>query len=382
MASNSAFKEQSALKHTRHYNLVDWISTLPDEILVNIISLLKFSEALSTSLLSSKWIHLWKSAVSVLDFDGLKLLDISQPLLPAEPMGMNKRVEYLDLSFGVMSDVYYFQDHGDYSLSGDCYDYIKTPAGLSNIKHLRSLRLSYVDVEEETLEYIIFSCPLLQELAVYNASSLYDLWVLGSPSSPLALKYLEVTSCDHLSSMLIDHAPSLTHLVHNGLWTDVHVENCASLVDVDISFVDRYELPAVAFSCLSAYAGQLEFLSLGLDPNNILFSEVDELTSLEQLKIRVTGAKSYHSILGLVPLINACPRLHTLRVELTVEFDPDWSDCGGFTFEDDRVYRDSIKVVEIINFNGYDVDCEFVEYVMEYFTGLERIVIERGGLDI
>ncbi|CAN1244197.1 hypothetical protein LINPERPRIM_LOCUS5984 [Linum perenne] len=157
-----------------------------------------------------------------------------------------------------MSDVYYFQDHGDYSLSA--------PAGLSNIKHLRSLRLSYVDVEEETLEYIIFSCPLLQELAVYNASSLYDLWVLGSPSSPLALKYLEVTSCDHLSSMLIDHAPSLTHLVHNGLWTDVHVENCASLVDVDISFVDRYELPAVAFSCLSAYAGQLEFLSLGLDP--------------------------------------------------------------------------------------------------------------------
>ncbi|CAN1826660.1 hypothetical protein LINPERHAP1_LOCUS31654, partial [Linum perenne] len=154
----------------------------------------------------------------------------------------------------------------------------------SNIKHLRSLRLSYVDVEEGTIEYIIFNCPLLGELAVDNAKSLHNLRIEGSSSSspPLALKYLEVRDCFHLISMEIDHAPNLTHLVH------------------------------------TAYAGQLECLSLELDPYYLDLPNMVELSSLEQLKIQVTGRSPDYSILDLVPLINTSPRLHTLRVEVLI----------------------------------------------------------------
>ncbi|CAN1181021.1 F-box/FBD/LRR-repeat protein At1g16930 [Linum perenne] len=201
MASDTVYEEHRAEKRSRQDDLVDRISNLPDEILVNILSLLSFSEALATSVLSSRWIHLWKSAVSVLDFDGLKLLDMGPHFLPeVEPpdwyildddvpislprkpsimeekrlrymnsvnrvlrhinvlqikkfrvsfnlkdesnskgdidrwieFALSKRVEYLDLSFGVMSydiDDINYPDLGDYSLSGGCYNYIKTPIG-------------------------------------------------------------------------------------------------------------------------------------------------------------------------------------------------------------------------------------------------------------
>ncbi|CAN1244196.1 F-box/FBD/LRR-repeat protein At1g13570, partial [Linum perenne] len=412
-------------------NLVDWISTLPDEILVNIISLLKFSEALSTSLLSSKWIHLWKSAVSVLDFDGLKLLDISQPLLPAEPMGMrkqtimvekrlmyinsvnrvlrqinvskikklikkfrvsfnlkgesnsggdidrwiefaiSKRVESLEPSFGVMGNQ-------DYRFSQDCFNHIKSPIGLSDIKYLRSLRLSYVNVTGEVIEHLIANCPLLEELALHRASRLGNLRIAGSSSSPLPLKNVEVSSYSDLYSLEIDHAPSLARFSFCGEWMDVSVDNCTSLVDVVLYFADRFNLPSFAFDCLSAYLGQLESLSMEIHPHDMNFRDMTELTCLEKLKIQVFGGRFNGSMLRLVHLINACPRLHTLRVEVCGLVG--MGDQGNFQDMKpvEKECRESIKVVEMIDFNGYEIECEFIKYVLKYFIGLEKIVIDGG----
>ncbi|CAL1369791.1 unnamed protein product [Linum trigynum] len=42
-----------------------------------------------------------------------------------------------------------------------------------------------------------------------------------------------------------------------------------------------------------------------------------------------------------------------------------------------RVSRQSIKVVEVIGFDGLPFDSEFLEYALDYFVGLERIVLSR-----
>ncbi|CAN0892369.1 hypothetical protein LINGRAHAP2_LOCUS17498 [Linum grandiflorum] len=41
-----------------------------------------------------------------------------------------------------------------------------------------------------------------------------------------------------------------------------------------------------------------------------------------------------------------------------------------------KLRLDNVKVVEVVGFGGYKVEYEFLEYVMEYFVGLERIVID------
>lgn len=53
--------------------LVDWISGLPDEILVNIISRLAVREAARTSVLSSRLKYLW-TFTTCLNFSALKML--------------------------------------------------------------------------------------------------------------------------------------------------------------------------------------------------------------------------------------------------------------------------------------------------------------------
>ncbi|CAN1327039.1 hypothetical protein LINPERPRIM_LOCUS34031 [Linum perenne] len=99
-----------------------------------------------------------------------------------------------------------------------------------------------------------------------------------------------------------------------------------------------------------------------------------EHTCLERLAIK-TESKSYQCILGLIPLINQCPRLHTLQfynyyAEEGLKFAREEVDYS-------KIVRKSVKVVEISGFSGYELEVEFVEYVMKYFVCLERIKIDR-----
>ncbi|CAN0892375.1 hypothetical protein LINGRAHAP2_LOCUS17498 [Linum grandiflorum] len=191
-------------------------------------------EAIRTSVLSRRWTHLWKSAVSVLDFDGLEELEpLYRMQRPVKTLA-KKRIWFMNWVNRV----------------------IKTPAGLHDIRSLRSLRLSYVDVGGEILEHFIANCPVLEELAVKSSSRLKNLKVVGSSHSPLPLKHLEVRFCRFLASLEVDHTPRLERLIYVGHATpmEIRVGNCPSLVDMTLgySFITNE-----AFTSLSSYATRL-----------------------------------------------------------------------------------------------------------------------------
>ncbi|CAN0892169.1 Serine/threonine-protein kinase STY17, partial [Linum grandiflorum] len=391
---------------------LDWISQLTDDLLINIVSRLTLPEAIRTSVLSSRWMNLWKSADLVLDFDASEELRAIDKLSGAEAIkilpekrrrymnwvngvvtqmeqscskvtkfrvsynltkecnskgdidrwlkfAISKRVEslHLDLDWGKILRQNY------YVLSEKCYKKIKSPFGL-----LRSLSLSHVKVKGVTLEYFIANSPVLEELVLIWVH-LKKLKVVGFSHPPLPLKHLEVTYCPVLESMEIDHTPHLERLtIYDGNdLKEIKVGDCPSLVDITLGdeFIRR-----LTFGAFSGCASQLVSLCLEEYGLSEPISDAVEHSNLERLTLHVAPADCNF---GLIPLINVCPRLHTLRLFFSICDD----DIRSFPSVDVvKVHRDSIKVVEVVGFRGYDIEYEFMEYVIEYFVGLEKIVID------
>ncbi|CAN1235084.1 F-box/LRR-repeat protein 13 [Linum perenne] len=380
---------------------LDWICKLPDELLVKVVSLCSLKDAIRTSVLSRRWRNLWKSADLALDFDATEELmvvrksyDTRKPcaLLASKrkwfknwvngvvrqlqqdsnsphsrltkfrvfftmdnqsnsegdidrwlEFAISKRVESLDIAFhDTFTPGWEF-----YVFSQDCFNHIKTPTGLSQINHLKSLSLSRVNVTGEILEHLLANCTQLEHLAVKRSYSLKQLRVVGSSHSPLPLKYLELKFCQQLMSLKIGHAPRLVCFRFAGcrFKEDLQVGDCSSLVDMA---VDMYMHPDSLFRSLSGCASQLVTLFIIGEQLHALISPRAEYTCLKWLGVRAM-VRSPESILGLIPLINACPCLHTLQLNIR-RASKWWRLLGS--------------------------DCEFVEYVMEYFVGLERIVID------
>ncbi|CAN0892250.1 Aspartate--tRNA ligase 2, cytoplasmic [Linum grandiflorum] len=398
---------------------LDWISQLPNEVLINIVCRLNLADAIRTSVLSRSWRNLWKSAVSVLDFDASQELLAIRQLHPDVAVrtlrekrrwymdwvngvvtqmqqscsrltkfrvsfnlpgkcnsegdidrwlnfAISKRVESLHLSFD-----YEMRDFLNYVFSEECYNHIKTPAGMDDIRNLRSLRLSYVDVQCEILEHFIANCPVLEELVVNWSLRITKLKVVGSSHSPLRLKHLEVRYYLFLESLEIDHAPHLERLIYvgSGCLEEVRIGNCPSLVDMTL---DNGFICNQTFRSLPGCASRLVSLFVKVNGLRESFSDFAEHSNLERLTLQVLNG-TYSSMLGLISLVNVCPRLHTLQLFLHTSRI---SRRLRRRVDVVKVRRDSIKVVEVAGFRGYVVEYEFVEYVMEYFVGLERIVID------
>ncbi|CAN1165984.1 hypothetical protein LINPERHAP2_LOCUS26475 [Linum perenne] len=342
---------------------------LPDELVVKCISGLTLKEAVRTSVISKRWINLWKSTDLVLDFDvieeltalfhglinnrrkmeravarkyrwlkncvngvieqlaqhnnkySLKVVKFRVAVFLIEgcssqrdnidkwlEFAISNRVESIHLDFHIR-----FGNPKNYIFSEDCYNHIKTPAGLSQIKSLRSLYLRSVQVKDEIVEHMVANCPLLEELVFINTSGLNKVRVVGSSHSPLPLKRL-VISCRRLEVVEIAYTPCLVQLMYNCTFLeDFRLDKHTSLVDLTLVLRGDVVQARQLLELFSGCASQLRFLFVKLCFMFQPLYSLPEHTCLERLAIK-TESSSSHCILGLIPLINQCPRLRTLQV--------------------------------------------------------------------
>ncbi|XP_059657433.1 F-box/LRR-repeat protein 25-like [Cornus florida] len=317
-------------KHKSNNYMEDWISRLPDEILVSVLSLLGIREAARTRVLSKRWEHVW-SYSRVLNFDALQTilhLESNREELEVErsryinwvnkvmeshlgstidefrvsfclnnfsscdidrwiEFAIAKRVQRLEVD---LKPCFFFGNAVAYTFTNRSYIHIKTPAGLSSIRSLRSLCFKLVNISGEILEYFVSNCPLLESLHVESSKDLVNLKVVGSS---LRLKVMEISYCPHLMELEVC-AASLVSFKYFGQGDKINmqIKDAFQLAEVCTSdFVVQIDN---AFFPFSSYFSQLENLSLGMQmtrwgKGNPGFKQLPEFTKLKHLTLQVVA---------------------------------------------------------------------------------------------
>ncbi|KAL9665894.1 hypothetical protein QQ045_000215 [Rhodiola kirilowii] len=224
---------------------------LSDDLLIHILSFLdNLAEISRTAILSRRWRNLWRYNTR-LDFSPMYLLPKDMlstshasyiawvnnfiearnaiPELPPVKQlrlmyGLDdkyrcdidrwinfaivNRVEKLRLEFAAYTEhLSYPADM--YKLSEECW--YRAPSGLSSLTCLKSLFLSSVNVSNQFIEFILSSCPLLEDLMLHYAGTYTNLDVSGAPS--LQLKRLRIDIADDFALNKLC-APRLTSLFY------------------------------------------------------------------------------------------------------------------------------------------------------------------------
>ncbi|XP_049349526.1 FBD-associated F-box protein At5g38590-like [Solanum verrucosum] len=329
----------------------DRISQLPDDILVYILSFLTIKEATYTSLLSKRWLPVWKY-IPRLDFDATEPLHQVFLNHKLRKMHMKKYVRWVNRTlhkcevhrldqFRVCFDLNKFSQHeidkwlefafarqvqrleldllkgGKETRDFDyCYTFPaqllglndKLPALWHNFMSVKVLLLKSVNVTGEVLEFFLHNCPFLEEMVVHGSGTLVNLQVIG-PS--LKLKHLEIWRCQCLESLKI-HDTNLVTLVASAA-TKLFLSNAPMLIKVEIVGAFRPILKDI-LAPISCVLSQLEVLKI-TSSDGLGNYKFPEFTKLKKFVAHVFAWRDT-SLLGCTHVIGAAPLLEEFELKL------------------------------------------------------------------
>ncbi|KAM7479605.1 hypothetical protein LguiA_027818 [Lonicera macranthoides] len=390
----------------------DWISQLPDEILIKILSLLRYAEVARTCVLSKRWKYLWTFA-KCLNFDvptnkliaikyrySEKLIKRDRPkyvnwvnralqlhmcsdvteFIVSFPLGsrnscdidkwlmfvMGKRVERLEVD--LFPDICQYSGHTPslYTFSDEVYSIFKSPCGLSSIKSLTQLTLKFVNLPGEVVEHFLSNCPVLERLCVWGSKLLVTLKV--DSSSSRCLRFLEISTCYNIEYVDI-YAPNLVSFIFTGMRQGVQVlvRHAPALSDLTIGIIGGSGQLYHGISAFSSYFSQLESLTLRLSLFSWEFEVPNspELPNLKKLTLDVS-AKELHSFLDWTSFIERSPLLQRFTMKLRLKRE------RGYIRVPHKCVHKCLKVVEFVR----NIDLELAMYFIQNAVALEKIVVD------
>ncbi|XP_047943232.1 F-box/LRR-repeat protein At3g26922-like [Salvia hispanica] len=322
----------------------DRISELPDEVIINILSFLPLRDAVSTGLLSSRWLDLWKHTnhLDFFDTDDLyreksdtehdlwdvgtckhvkmvnSVLESHQaPFLEEFRLHFyvnksaqsavakwlrfvwSRQVESLDLNFRCdkENDLVVLED-----LLGE----------MKPMKYLQNLSLMMMKLRGEDVSLFLKNCPLLRKLRIIQSYLTSDVHI--SVATP-ALEDLQIALCVFSESVIINiSAPNLSIVCVDARPGQLRFKNVPRLADT--SFI--IEGPSYTMhhftSTLSCLTSQLHKLTLcGPNVDKLLGKGFPQLPNLKELFL-----SDRTCLLPLTYVISACPRLQCFTITVGI----------------------------------------------------------------
>ncbi|KAL9153096.1 hypothetical protein ABFS82_10G026500 [Erythranthe guttata] len=393
----------------------DRISQLPDDILVDILSLLSVKEAARTSVLSSRWVNLWRHTSS-LDFradaalarirkncknrdlwseEGRKYEEWVNRVIGSHKsvtlkefrvcfdlcfssqesitrwfeFAFMRHVQKLDLDFSVLARYKRFTET-HYTLREEFLTRISGGNSCIGFKSLKELSLKCLNVTGQAIEILLRMCPLLEKLVVHRTTKISNLEVCG-PS--LVLKHFELVYCFGLESVKVS-APNLISLI--GLNADgLLLGNVPMLKEVTVNCLHHYVSIEKLLPTLSCCIYQLEILTLILKSYRKLKSVLPTFPELPKLKKLVVEywSDGDESLMGLTHLIRASPNLQEFVLELLMGKP---SKSHRKEKRTTQLPHHHLKVVKLCGYDGRSSKVELVRYILKNSVVLEKIVID------
>uniref|UniRef100_A0A7N0VFJ3 F-box domain-containing protein n=1 Tax=Kalanchoe fedtschenkoi TaxID=63787 RepID=A0A7N0VFJ3_KALFE len=383
---------------------------LPDDLLMMIVSHLTLPQAARTSVLSRRWQNFWK-CVHGFTFDDASVADpfsiqkilqnrppefsittlsihcsYPYPYLPPEHWrgqvdqwfrsALENRVENFHLDL--------FNERFILKPKPNLY-------GHSGLNYLKSVTLIDVKVSRAFVEFLLASCPCLTRLCLDCVGHLDYLEI----SNPPALRFLEI--CNVQIKKL--HAPHLTSFIFSG-WKSALTSaiQTPKLVDLSISRV-CCKLPFKDYTYpFRSYLPSIEKLELEL---NRQWQELEllEVPLLKKLKCLTISTFEWEdrTFRGLCRLMNACPVLQSLTLQVFPDFD-DFDEeeemnpimrprkksklvksrlVGGYHFE-------SLKEMKFVGAMSETPDLYVMRCIIKGSPNLERLIFDtdRGRRNV
>ncbi|MCL7023828.1 hypothetical protein MKW94_007900 [Papaver nudicaule] len=411
---------------------VDRISSLPDDVLVRILSFVPTEQAVTTSFLSKRWKSLW-TIIPILDFDfarfskkfnALSLDDQKRRFLDFvehvffhyEPKPLQK----LRLAFPIAKFNNYiskatllvklamrsncltldlnFVSPGSIMLFPEWYDLYALPPCFFPHQSVSQLNLagckfvpSFVQLQRDSVSDLVSKCPCLEELRLLNCTVRSSSFKIIAPESNL--KCLVLQSCSGNGGLPFKRAsiriPTLSQLKFDGsLKGYLSISNSENLIKVGIDIFLRSPR-ALKLVCkllkdlcnlksLTLFSGNLQVLNT--DGGISLLTPLNSLRHLT-VKLKQTDKE----LLGLICLLRSSPYLETLSVDFAAEDGLEMYNVVDEDVVDEEAVGQlhllpsdcvaHLMKIKIKNFFGLKFEMEFVELILRSSLCLKEMVV-------
>ncbi|GER36880.1 F-box family protein [Striga asiatica] len=241
--------------------------------------------------------------------------------------------------------------------------------------NIKMLHLGSIEVSDETIEFLLRGCPLLEQLIVSASDKLTRLEVCGPF---LVLKHLEIRQCKNLKSLRIS-APKLTSLVLDKI-EGLLLEDVPMLTSVYVTYADslcRSMYVERLISTLRCRLSHLEILTLNIYRNKELLwmFKFPMMPKLKKLVIMEGIDRMDTSLLGLAHFISASPNLQEFELKQSW-FNAEMSDREihkGFKY---FPMHQHLNVFRFLGYYACPSDVELVNYLLENCVALKEIIVD------
>ncbi|KAG6388319.1 hypothetical protein SASPL_149744 [Salvia splendens] len=323
----------------------DRISELPDDVIFTIHSFLPFRDVVSTSLLSSRWMDLWKHTAYLEFFDTDDLYRIrSDTEHDSWDVGTCKHVKMVNsvleshqglflkhfrLNFYVNKSAQsavtkwlgfvWSRQVESLNMNFRCYN-VKHAVMLEDLlgqmrpmKYLQNLSLIMMKVRGEDISLFLKNCPFLRKLRIAHSFLTSDVHISGAT---LALENLWIIGCSFMESVVINiFAPNVFMVCVDARPGKLRFKNVPRLADARLRITGPTYTMDHFTSTLSCLTSQLHRLTLdGRDTDKLLAKGFPQLPNLKELSVELT------CLLPVTHVISACPRLHCFIFMVGIHF--------------------------------------------------------------